>query len=796
MITIFKNIKETTTPFHKTIDFVIERIKSGASKDLVDKIRAEQDKDKRKVLKKDLPAICFSGVFTKRNDQAVIQHSGFICLDFDGYQSKSALNKDLKVITQSEYTYCAFISPSGDGIKVIVKVPPSIDSHKGYFQTLMKHYDNPHFDKATGNISRVCYESYDPSVYVNENSSVWDKIEEEEIVQHAITEASRTIPITDEDKIIKILLTWWGKKYPMVNGSRNHNLYILSMAFNDFGVDKSSALNICLSYASSDFKQIEIIRLVDSAYSNVQNFGTKYYEDRDKIESIKGQLKAGVPKKVIRGQLDKEGVDPDAVDSIIQGIAQDEDIFWKKTEKGGIKMFHIGFKKFLEDNGFYKYFPHGSQNYIFVRITNNLIENASEQKIKDFTLNHLLSYGDIEVYNFFVENTKYFTDTFLSFLTTIDVYVMEDTKEHAYLYYRNCAVRVSEYEVMCIDYFDLNGYVWREHIIDRDFRFVEGGACDFKRFVENICNKEESRVKSMESTIGFLLHGYKNLSFCPAVILNDEVITDNPEGGTGKGLLMNGISKMKKVIMIDGKSFTFERSFAYQLVSAETQVICFDDVRKHFDFERLFSAVTEGLTIEKKNKDAIKIPFAKSPKIAITTNYAIKGAGNSFARRKWELELHQYYTKEFTPLDEFGRLMFSDWDEAEWLAFDNYMLQNLSAYLSTGLVKSSFVNLRVRQFSAETSHEFMEWCAVLPGQQPNEVLTEGIRHYKNSLYDDFIRENPDYAPKSKFTISRTRFYRWLSSYSQFKYECPPLEGRDMSGRWIIFGKEDADSTPF
>jgi hypothetical protein len=796
MITIFKNIKETTTPFHKTIDFVIDRIKSGASKDLVDKIRAEQDKDKRKVLKKDLPAICFSGVFTKRNDQAIIQHSGFICLDFDGYQSKSALNKDLKVITQSEYTYCAFISPSGDGMKVIVKVPPSIDSHKGYFQTLMKHYDNPHFDKATGNISRVCYESYDPSVYVNENSSVWDKIEEEEIVQHAITEASRTIPITDEDKIIKILLTWWGKKYPMVNGSRNHNLYILSMAFNDFGVDKSSALNICLSYASSDFKQIEIIRLVDSAYSNVQNFGTKYYEDRDKIESIKGQLKAGVPKKVIRGQLDKQGVDPDAVDSIIQGIAQDEDIFWKKTEKGGIKMFHIGFKKFLEDNGFYKYFPHGSQNYIFVRITNNLIENASEQKIKDFTLNHLLSYGDIEVYNFFVENTKYFTDTFLSFLTTIDVYVMEDTKEHAYLYYRNCAVRVSEYEVMCIDYFDLNGYVWKEHIIDRDFRFVEGGACDFKRFVENICNKEESRVKSMESTIGFLLHGYKNLSFCPAVILNDEVITDNPEGGTGKGLLMNGISKMKKVIMIDGKSFTFERSFAYQLVSAETQVICFDDVRKHFDFERLFSAVTEGLTIEKKNKDAIKIPFAKSPKIAITTNYAIKGAGNSFARRKWELELHQYYTKEFTPLDEFGRLMFSDWDEAEWLAFDNYMLQNLSAYLSTGLVKSSFVNLRVRQFSAETSHEFMEWCAVLPGQQPNEVLTEGMRLYKNSLYDDFIRENPDYAPKSKFTISRTRFYRWLSSYSQFKYECPPLEGRDMSGRWIIFGKEDADSNPF
>ena len=52
----------------------------------------------------------------------------------------------------------------------------------------------------------------------------------------------------------------------------------------------------------------------------------------------------------------------------------------------------------------------------------------------------------------------------------------------------------------------------------------------------------------MESTLGFLMHGYKNLSFCPAVILNDEVISDNPEGGTGKGLIMNALSKMKKVV--------------------------------------------------------------------------------------------------------------------------------------------------------------------------------------------------------------------------------------------------------
>ena len=285
------------------------------------------------------------------------------------------------------------------------------------------------------------------------------------------------------------------------------------------------------------------------------------------------------------------------------------------------------------------------------------------------------------------------------------------------------------------------------------------------------------------------MHGYKNLSFCPAIILNDEVISDNPEGGTGKGLIMSALSKMKKLVVIDGKSFTFERSFAYQLVSADTQILCFDDVKKHFDFERLFSVVTEGLTLEKKNKDAIKIPFSKSPKIAITTNYAIKGAGNSFARRKWELELHQYYTKEFTPLDELGKLMFGDWNDDDWCEFDNYMINCLRSYLTTGLVKTTFVNLKVRQFSAERCHEFIEWCGLVDGQEKNNSLDTGIRLYKNDLYYNFIEEYPDYGPRGRMSISRTRFYKWLISYAIFKEGTIPEEGRDQAGRWMIIKKK-------
>jgi len=792
-VTIFQSIKDTSTPHYRNVGVILGRIKSGSSKDLIKKIRAEKNKLERNELKKLLPAICFSGTFNKRTDASLMQHSGLICLDFDGYTSGKEMTEDKEKLRKNKFVFSVFVSPSGNGLKVLVKIPEDPENHINYFNSLEKYFNSQYFDKTSKNISRVCYESYDALIHVNENSSVWDKIEEPEYTEVSKFRDKLTIPITDENKVVDILVKWWTKKYPMVEGQRNHNVYILAMAFNDFGISKPLASYVLNNYVSADFPISEIQRTIDSAYHNTTNFGTKYYEDEEKINTIKAKLRRGVSKKEIRIQLQDSQLDTDTIEAVLTKVEEENSkkTFWDKSEKGVIRIVHILFKQFLEDNGFYKYCPEGGKNYIFVKVTNNLIDHTSEKEIKDYVLTHLQKLDDIGVYNYFADNTRFFKEEFLSMLSTIDILFIEDDKDTSYLYYRNCAVQVTKDEVKSIDYLDLGGYVWKDHVIDRDFNMCEvTDRCDYKKFIRNICASDDGRIDSMESTIGFLMHGYKNLSFCPAVILNDEVISDNPEGGTGKGLFMNALSNMKKVVTIDGKSFAFERSFAYQLVSADTQILVFDDVKKYFDFERLFSIITEGLTLEKKNKDAIKIPFSKSPKIAMTTNYAIKGSGNSFIRRKWELELHQYYSKAFTPLDEFGKLMFGDWNDDDWCEFDNYMIGCLSNYLHTGLVKSKFVNLKIRQLSAETSHDFIEWCGLVEGQPKNNTMDTDIRLYKNELYNDFVNEYPDYGPKSKMTISRTKFYKWLVAYGLFKYGVAPEEGRDMMGRWIIIHSND------
>jgi len=792
IVTIFKNIRETATPFHKDVHVILDRIKEGASKDIVKNIRSEKNKTERNEIKKQLPAICFSGKFNKRSDASIIEHSGIICLDFDGYDKQKYLLQEKENLTRDKYVYSVFISPSGNGLKALVKIPKDIDNHVNYFNSLEKHFNSKYFDTTSKNISRVCYESYDPLIYVNLNSSIWSEIEDLEYKEMVSHRDAPTIPITDENKVVEILVKWWNKKYPMVEGKRNANVYVLAAAFNDYGINKSLAGYVLNQYQTSDFPLSEIAQTINSAYSNAQNFGTKYYEDEEKINQIKQSLRRGASKKEVKQELEEYNLSPDVIDSVLYK-AEEENLnasFWNKSDKGAIKIVHILFKQFLEDNGFYKYCPEGGKNYVFVRVTNNLIDHTSEKEIKDFILNYLIVLDDISIYNYFADQTRLFKEEFLTLLSTIDIYFIEDKKDTAYLYYLNCAVRITKNEIAPIDYLDLGGYVWKDHVIDRNFQICEVTNCDYKTFINNVCGKDDNRTISTESTIGFLLHAHKNLSYCPAVILNDEVISDNPEGGTGKGLFMNALSKMKKLVTIDGKSFTFERAFAYQLVSADTQILCFDDVKKYFDFERLFSVVTEGLTLEKKNKDAIKIPFSKSPKIAITTNYAIKGAGNSFARRKWELELHQHYNKSYTPLDEFKKLMFGDWNDNEWCQFDNYMIGCLQSYLHSGLKKSKFVNLKIRQLSAETSHDFIEWCGLIEGHEHNKNLNIDEKMYKQELYLDFIQEYPDYRPNSKMTISRTKFYKWLIAYCLYKEGIVPEEGRDTGGRWIIIKKKN------
>jgi hypothetical protein len=67
--------------------------------------------------------------------------------------------------------------------------------------------------------------------------------------------------------------------------------------------------------------------------------------------------------------------------------------------------------------------------------------------------------------------------------------------------------------------------------------------------------------------------------------------------------------------------------------------------------------------------------------------------------------------------------------------------------------------------------------------------------YKADLFDDFVNDYSDFAPRSKRAISKTEFNRWLLGYALFKEGVTPEEGRDARGRWFRIKKKSVIYQP-
>lgn len=434
----------------------------------------------------------------------------------------------------------------------------------------------------------------------------------------------------------------------------------------------------------------------------------------------------------------------------------------------------VNVQDFLIERGYFVYRTSVTK-HIYIRILKNIVREVGTKDIKDEILEFIKAEEPRNVYEFALKNiNKVANDEYLETLPAKEVNFRKDNKNTMQIYFQNCIVEISGTNLKTYPYEELpkDVYIWESQIIQRNFNDQSDFDCNFRTFLWNIANREEPRYQSLCSMIGYVLHNYKNPAYCPAVILNDEVISDNPEGGTGKGLLVKAIEKFLKIVTIEGKTFSFDKNFVYQRVNSDTKVLCFQDVNKTFDFERLFSVLTEGIDVEKKGRDSILIGFEDAPKVIITTNYAIRGSGNSHERRRFELEISQHYNKKNTPYSEFGIMMFHEWNAKEWHKFDRFILDCCQFYLRMGLVEQVLVNLPEKKLIAETSPEFIEFMEDSTPETGNQISR-----------GDFYKRFKDENPTSK--IASKTFYSYVRFYAKF-HKLPFKEGKTNGIRYFSF----------
>ena len=111
----------------------------------------------------------YSGTFSSRKDECLLKHSGLLTLDFDHVEDVVELKK---MLIEDEYleTELIYVSPSGDGIKCIIKIDLSMSTHLEHFEAVSKYIKATYsieIDKSGKNVSRACYLCHDADVYIN-----------------------------------------------------------------------------------------------------------------------------------------------------------------------------------------------------------------------------------------------------------------------------------------------------------------------------------------------------------------------------------------------------------------------------------------------------------------------------------------------------------------------------------------------------------------------------------------------------------------------------------------------------
>ena len=294
MVSCFTNVFETKNPTHCPLMDILELMKESSDiKTRITSVRSAtspEEMDRQKI--KLLPIFTPAGTFSSRNDDALITYSGVVCLDLDDTLDPKSI---ITLAKTYPYTLATMTSPTGTGIKVFVltdSTDPSRHSdlyhHLGDIMGFKKRMELK-FDPSCCNPSRACFFSYDKGLWINHDVQAYHVDFDTIPVYSAPAKTTATVPARTTDiafddvsfpvaiseyatirEAIKKSHTFFEEYYPMHEGTRNSNLYILAFFFRLDGIPKDAATDHLTAYhsdPSGGFTAEEIRRTVHSAYS-------------------------------------------------------------------------------------------------------------------------------------------------------------------------------------------------------------------------------------------------------------------------------------------------------------------------------------------------------------------------------------------------------------------------------------------------------------------------------------------------------------------------------------------------
>lgn len=558
-----------------------------------------------------------------------------------------------------------------------------------------------------------------------------------------------------------------------------------------------------------DFK-VAVKKLLAEGYGEKREFFGEKLEKQLYKRKMDGQPK----EELVKFLQDKHEKTPEQATEIIDKLeklwGRKVCTFWDISENGKISINRSNLIDFLHNTGGFSiyYYDNKTTIYKIVQCRDGLIEDVSTEHIKKFLLAYIDSLPETFDNNLTPEEIRELilkgSDSFLSkgmleFLPRGHFDFLQDTWDRAFFPFRNGVVVVGKDTVEIKSYNEIKKVIWRSQIIDFEIdiqKDLDFNMVEYFTFIRCICNEEPERWEYALTLIGYLLHTYKDPTKAFAVILAEETESDKDGGGTGKGIFFKAISKIINTVIIDGKTFKQDKSFAFQRVGLDTKLVVFEDVKKNVDFEMFYPMITEGMTVEKKNKDELFIPYQDSCKIGMTTNYNVNVSGNHGKRRQKVFELYNFFKPGRSPEDYFGHKLFDGWDRDEWIRFYNLMFGAVQAYLQEGI--KEMVNsekLKKKQIRLNYGEEFLEWFEEFTDDSPGNFNKQfGRPNMLQTLYKEFVQANA--FNEKDYSIKRFKS-ALISGTEVFNFRYTLRKNTQAGGgREVILFRNDAEKAAF
>ena len=161
-----------------TLADLIDAIRSDEFAETVIEVRqliAMGAKSTSDALKKKLPAVSLSGTVTGRRKNAVaesrFEHSGLLQIDLDAKDNPGWTVADMReALTADPRMVAAFVTPSGNGMKGVARVPADASQHKAAFLAAEAHFRtlNLKIDPSCKDPVRLCFVSHDQNAWMRE----------------------------------------------------------------------------------------------------------------------------------------------------------------------------------------------------------------------------------------------------------------------------------------------------------------------------------------------------------------------------------------------------------------------------------------------------------------------------------------------------------------------------------------------------------------------------------------------------------------------------------------------------